>query len=131
MGATPSCNAVRSPDEISAFGAEFGYPIAIKAAYGGGGRGMKVVADAASAEAAPGRTGVTRMISWAMASKIATLRLEHSTALVKQRTAEIELRARWVERKAAFAQHFQNRIETDRTEPDGDAECRQRVELFD
>jgi acetyl-CoA/propionyl-CoA carboxylase biotin carboxyl carrier protein len=37
---------VASVDEISAFGAEFGYPLAIKAAYGGGGRGMKVVRSA-------------------------------------------------------------------------------------
>ncbi len=34
---------VTSADEIRAFGAEYGYPLAIKAAFGGGGRGMKVV----------------------------------------------------------------------------------------
>ena len=34
---------VTTADEIRAFGAENGYPLAIKAAFGGGGRGMKVV----------------------------------------------------------------------------------------
>jgi acetyl-CoA/propionyl-CoA carboxylase biotin carboxyl carrier protein len=53
---------ITDPGEIEEFGAKFGYPIAIKAAYGGGGRGMKVVGraeDAASAFASAQREALS------------------------------------------------------------------------
>ncbi len=43
---------ITDPEQVRTFGRDFGYPIAIKAAYGGGGRGMKVVPDEASIESA-------------------------------------------------------------------------------
>ena len=51
-GVPGTTELITDPQQIIDFGKEHGYPIAIKAAYGGGGRGMKVVEDADSAAAA-------------------------------------------------------------------------------
>jgi acetyl-CoA/propionyl-CoA/long-chain acyl-CoA carboxylase, biotin carboxylase, biotin carboxyl carrier protein len=40
---------IQDPSEVEAFGTEFGWPVAIKAAYGGGGRGLKIAHSAAEA----------------------------------------------------------------------------------
>ena len=51
-GVPGTTDLITSPDQVRAFGEEHGYPIAIKAAYGGGGRGMKVVGSEAEIEEA-------------------------------------------------------------------------------
>jgi acetyl-CoA/propionyl-CoA carboxylase biotin carboxyl carrier protein len=43
---------VESPDEVRALGQQFGYPLAIKAVGGGGGRGLRVVGGPGDADAA-------------------------------------------------------------------------------
>ena len=51
-GVPGTTELITDPSQVRAFGAEYGYPVAIKAAYGGGGRGMKVVADERAVEEA-------------------------------------------------------------------------------
>ncbi|MDD9371213.1 MAG: acetyl-CoA carboxylase biotin carboxylase subunit [Acidimicrobiales bacterium] len=49
QGVPGTTEFLTSSDEVVAFGTEHGWPIAIKAAYGGGGRGMRVVHSAGEA----------------------------------------------------------------------------------
>ena len=47
-----STDPVNSPDQVREFAAVHGWPVAVKAVYGGGGRGMKVVSDDGEVDAA-------------------------------------------------------------------------------
>ncbi|MEO6988240.1 MAG: acetyl-CoA carboxylase biotin carboxylase subunit [Aquihabitans sp.] len=52
QGVPGTTEFLSSGDEVVAFGEEFGWPVAIKAAYGGGGRSMRVVESATEAHSA-------------------------------------------------------------------------------
>ncbi len=51
-GVPGTTETIQHPDEVRSFADDHGYPVAIKAAYGGGGRGMKVVKSAEEVDAA-------------------------------------------------------------------------------
>src|SRR4051812_13176195 len=51
-GVPGTLEEIGSVDDVIAFGEQVGWPVAIKAAYGGGGKGMKVVNDAEHAQSA-------------------------------------------------------------------------------
>ena len=52
VGSVPGTPLVEVAEDVATFAAENGYPVAVKAAYGGGGRGLKVVQAAAEIDSA-------------------------------------------------------------------------------
>ncbi len=127
QGVPGTTEFLKSADEVKSFGEANGWPVAIKAAYGGGGRGMRVVNNAGEAERALESAQSEALKGFGRAECYVERYLTWPRHVEMQIVADTHGNCVWIGERDCSAQRRHQKLVEESPAPDFPTDIRQRM----